>query len=143
MTGMVIQGFDMPDDLYYDENHYWIRVEGDLIVMGMDDFGQKLAEEIVYVQLPFVGKTLTAGKKFAQVESGKWVGKIYAPMNGKIAAVNENLEESPGLINEDCYARGWMFSIEPADMAELSNLIHGSDAVENWVLEDIEKYMKK
>lgn len=139
---MEIQGYHMPDELYYEENHFWVRVEGDLLVMGMDDFAQQMAEEIVYVQLPFEGKELKAGKRFARVESGKWVGKVYAPVNGELAGANEELETNPMLINEDCYGRGWMFKVRPHDMAEVDNLIHGAEAVEKWLLEEIEKYKK-
>ncbi|MGD2013833.1 MAG: glycine cleavage system protein H, partial [Desulfobacterales bacterium] len=78
---MEIQDYHMPDELYYEENHYWVRVDGDNLVMGMDDFAQQMAGEIVYVQLPFEGKKLKKGKKFAQVESGKWLGKVFAPVN--------------------------------------------------------------
>lgn len=140
---MEIQGYNLPDDLYYEEHHYWVKAEGNLLVMGMNDFAQKLAGDIVFAQLPFEGKTLKAGKKFAQVESGKWLGKIYAPVNGKIASVNEVLETEPGLINQDCYGEGWMYQIEPDDMAELNNLIHGPEAVEAWILKDIERYAKE
>ncbi len=137
---MEFQGYHMPDELYYEENHFWVRVEGDLLVMGMDDFAQQMAEEIVYVQLPFEGKELKAGKRFARVESGKWVGKVYAPVNGELAGTNEELETNPMLINEDCYGRGWMFKVRPHDMAEVDNLIHGAEAVEKWLLAEIEKY---
>ena len=130
----------MPDDLYYEENHYWVRVEGDILVMGMDDFAQKLAGEIVYVQLPFEGKKLTAGKKFAKVESGKWVGKVLAPVSGELIAGNNELETNPLLINQDCYEKGWMYKIKPNDMGEVDNLIHGQGDVEKWLLADIEKY---
>jgi glycine cleavage system H protein len=139
---MEIQGYNMPDDLYYEENHYWIRVAGDILVMGMDDFAQQMAGEIVYVQLPFEGKKLKMGKKFAQVESGKWLGKIFAPVNGELLESNEELEASATLINQDCYGEGWMYKIQPADMAEVEELIHGAEAVEKWVLADIEKYKK-
>ncbi len=139
---MEIQGYKMPADLYYEENHYWNRVEGDIVVMGMDDFAQKMAEDIVYVQLPFEGKAIKKGKKFAQVESGKWLGKIYAPLDGEIVAVNRELEDNPGLINEDCYGRGWMFKIRPDEMSDVQDLIHGADALEKWLLEDIKRYAK-
>jgi glycine cleavage system H protein len=130
----------MPEDLYYESNHYWIKKEGDLIVMGMDDFAQKLAGEIVYIQLPDDGKKVKLGKKFAKVESGKWLGKVYGPVNGVIDSVNEELEENPGLVNEDCYGKGWMYKIKPADMSEVDNLISGADALEKWIEEEIEKY---
>lgn len=137
---MEIQGYNMPDDLHYEAHHYWVRVEGDILVMGMDDFAQQMAGEIVYVQLPFEGKKLTAGKKFAKVESGKWVGKVFAPVNGELLESNEALEMDPTLINKDCYGMGWMYRITPDDLEEMHNLIRGSAAVEKWLLADIERY---
>jgi glycine cleavage system H protein len=140
---MEIQGYIMPDDLYYEENHFWVKKEEDLLVMGMDDFAQKMAGEIVYVQLPAPGKTLKAGKKFAKIESGKWLGKVFAPVNGELADANEKLETDPGLINEDCYGNGWMYKIRPDDPDELQHLIKGPESVEKWVLEEIKKYAEE
>jgi glycine cleavage system H protein len=140
---MEIQGYNMPEELYYEENHFWVKEEGDFLVMGMDDFAQKMAGEIVYVQLPDEGKILKIGKKFAKLESGKWLGKVYAPVNGELEAVNEELETNPGLINDDCYGEGWMYKIKPSDKGELDNLIRGTEAIEKWLLEDIEKYAEE
>ena len=140
---MEIEGYHMPDDLHYEENHYWVKKDGDELIMGMDDFAQKMAGEIVYVQLPFEGKKLKKGKKFAQVESGKWLGKVYAPVNGELIESNEELEDDPTIINEDCYGERWMYRIQPADMAEVESLIHGDEAVTTWLKADIEKYAKE
>jgi glycine cleavage system H protein len=137
---MEIQGYNMPEWLYYEENHYWVRPEGDILVMGMDDFAQKTAGEIVYVQLPPEGKRLTAGQKFAKVESGKWLGRVYAPVNGVLLEGNQALEEDPLLINRDCYGNGWLFKIRPDEMGDIEGLIHGAEAIEKWLLADIEKY---
>lgn len=137
---MKIQGYHLPADLYYEKNHYWVRVEGDILVMGMDDFARQMAGDIVYIQIPFAGKKLKIGKKFAQVESGKWLGKVYAPVNGELIEGNEALETEPTLINQDCYDTGWMYKIKPTDMDELSDLIHDPADIEKWLLEDIEKY---
>lgn len=137
---MDIKGYNMPEALYYESNHYWVKQEGDLIVMGMDDFAQKLAGEIVYIQLPDDGKKVKLGKKFAKVESGKWLGKVYGPVNGVIDSVNEALEENPGLVNEDCYGKGWMYKIKPDDMSEVDNLMHGGEALQKWIEAEIEKY---
>jgi len=93
---MDIQGYKMPDELYYEENHFWIKEEGDLLVMGMDDFAQKLAGEIVYVQYPDEGKELSWARSSPKIESGKLAGKAFAPVNGELAAVNEELETIPG-----------------------------------------------
>ena len=139
---MEIQEYNLPDDLHYEKNHFWVKAEGDLLVMGMTDFAQKMAGEVVYVQLPDEGKKLKAGKKFAKIESGKWLGKVFAPVNGELAAVNEELEENPGLINEDCYGKGWLYKIKPADLSEMDDLIFGPEAVEEWMLAEIEKYAK-
>ena len=137
---MKVQEYDMPDELYYEENHFWVRDDGDVLVMGMDDFAQQMAGDIVFVQLPFAGKQLKVGKKFAQVESGKWLGKVYAPVNGELIEANGALEAEPSLINQDCYGKGWMFKIKPSDMGELNGLIHAPSDIEKWVLGDIEKY---
>jgi len=140
---MEIRGYNMPEDLYYEQNHFWVRDEGDLLVMGMDDFAQQLAKEIVYVQLPDEGKALQAGKKFAKVESGKWLGKVFAPVDGELVAVNEELETNPGLINEDCYGKGWMYKIKPEDKGELNNLMRTYEELDKWLAEEIEKYVKE
>lgn len=140
---MEIEGYNLPDDLYYEENHFWVKEEGDILVMGMDDFAQTMAGEIVYVQLPDEGKKLKLGKKFAKMESGKWLGKVYAPVNGELVGVNEELETNPGLINEDCYGKGWIYKIKPADKGELANLLQDPEAIKKWLLADIEKYSEE
>ena len=140
---MEIHGYNMPDELYYEENHFWVRDDGDILVMGMDDFAQILAGEIVYVQLPDEGKILKAGKKFAKLESGKWLGKVYAPVSGELFGVNEELETNPALINDDCYGKGWMYKIKPDDKGELNNLMHSREELDKWLLADIEKYVKE
>ena len=139
---MEFESYNMPDELYYDPNHFRVRQEGELLAMGMDDFARRLAGQIVFVQLPEEGKILKQGKKFASVESGKWLGKVYAPVNGEIAAVNEALETNPGLINEDCYGAGWMYKVKPDDLGELGSLMHGTEAVQKWLTEEIAKYSK-
>ncbi len=137
---MDIKGYNMPEDLLYEENHYWVKPDGDLLVMGMDDFAQRLAGEIVFVQLPDDGKEIKKGKKFAKVESGKWLGKVVAPVDGTIETVNEALEENPGLINQDCYGAGWMYKIRPANMGQVQELITGVAAIETWLSAEIEKF---
>lgn len=140
---MDIQGYNIPEDLYYEKNHFWVKAEGDLLVMGMDEFAIKMAGEIVYVQLPAEGKKLDAGKKFAKIESGKWLGKVYAPVNGELIESNEALEENATIINEDCYGKGWMFKIKPDNIGDIGNLIHDPKDIEAWLLEDIEKYKEE
>jgi glycine cleavage system H protein len=137
---MEIEGYDMQEELYYEENHFWLREEGDLFVMGLDDFGQKMAGDIVFIQLPPEGKRLKKGKSFAKMESGKWLGKVYAPVNGELIEINEELEINPTLINEDCYGEGWMYKIKADDRAELQDLVYGAAALQEWIPKEIEKY---
>jgi len=127
---MEIEGYHFPDDLYYDKEHYWCRVKGNVVVMGTTDFAQKMAGEIVYVQLPLIGKLVNQGKPCGALESGKWVGRVYAVISGKVVEVNEALEDSPELINQSPYDQGWMVKIEPANLEEeLGNLMQGDDLI--------------
>ncbi len=137
---MDIQGYNIPEGLYYDENHFWVKANGSEIVLGMDDFAQKMAGEIVFVQLPEEGKKVQKGKKLAKVESGKWLGKVNSPVDGELVAVNEELESNPGLINKDCYGAGWMYKIKAKDLAQLGDLIHGKEAIAKWMAEEIDKH---
>jgi glycine cleavage system H protein len=137
---MEIQGFNIPEDLYYDKDHFWMRPEGDELVIGMSDFAQKMAGEIVYVQLPSDGKKLKRGKKLAKVESGKWLGKIKSPVDGELITVNEELELNPGLINQDCYGAGWMYRLKADDISQIQGLIHGRDAIEEWMAAEIAQH---
>ncbi|MGC8658765.1 MAG: glycine cleavage system protein H [Desulfomonilaceae bacterium] len=139
---MDIQGYNLPDELYYEENQFWVRPEQDILIMGMTDFAQQMAGQIVFVQLPEPGKNLTAKKKFAKIESGKWVGKVFAPVNGVLTESNQALDTNPGLINQDCYGAGWMYKIKPNDMADIKQLIYGQEAVTEWMLASIEKYKR-
>lgn len=119
---MQIAGIEFPDDLYYDKQHNWARVEGNTVVQGLTEFGQRIAKEIVYVEIPPVGKAVTQGQTFMSMESGKWVGRIPALVSGKIVAVNEELEFEPTLINQSPFDQGWLVKIEMSNPAELNNL---------------------
>ena len=125
---MDIEGYLFPDDLYYHKEHYWAKVEGEIVVMGTNDFAQKLAGQIVYVEMPSVGRAVEQGKPCGSMESGKWVGRIYAPVSGKVVSINQDLEESPELINESPYEKGWICKINPTNLQEeLKNLLMGDN----------------
>ncbi len=125
---MEIEGYVFPDDLWYDKNHFWGRLEGDTVVMGTTDFAQKLAGDIGYVEMPEKGQKVTQGKPIGSMESGKWVGRIYAVFSGEVTAVNEALEDEPELINSSPYEKGWICKIAPEDSeGEKQNLVPGSD----------------
>jgi glycine cleavage system H protein len=125
---MEIEGYNFPDELWYDKNHFWARIEGDTVVMGTTDFAQKLAGEIGYVELPEAGQKVTQGKPFGSIESGKWVGRIYAVLSGQVTEVNEALEDEPELINNSAYDQGWICKLSPENLdAEKANLMGVGD----------------
>jgi glycine cleavage system H protein len=109
---MQIGEYNFPDDLLYDKEHSWARIEGTTATIGMSDFGQDLAGEIVYAEVPRVGREITQGEPFMSVESGKWVGRINAIVSGEIVEANEEIEWESTLINEDPYGEGWFAKVE-------------------------------
>ena len=135
---MEIEGYSFPDDLYYDRNHFWARVEDGLVVMGTTDFSQKLAGEITYVDLDVEGEDVDQGKPFTSLESGKWVGRVYAMVSGEIVEANEELEDEPETVNRDCYGDGWMFKIEPSNPdEELENLMQPGGDFKTFIQSEI------
>jgi len=139
---MEIEGYFFPDDIYYHKEHYWARVDGDKVTMGTSDFAQKLAGQIVYVELPSIGRNVEQGKPCGSMESGKWVGRIYAPVSGKVESVNQELEETPELINESPYDKGWICKISPSNLKEeLKNLLQGEALVE-FIKSEIDRVKK-
>ena len=139
---MEIEGYLLPDGLYYHKEHFWARVDGNSVVVGTTDFAQRLAGQVVYVELPAIGKVVEQGKPCGSMESGKWVGRIYAPLSGKVEAVNQELEDSPELINESPYEKGWLFKASPSDLqGELKNLMQG-EGVKEFIQSEIERVKK-
>jgi glycine cleavage system H protein len=135
---MKVDKYDMPDDLLYQKNHCWARKEGDLIVVGFDDFGQQLAGTVKRIQTLEEEDEVSQDKPFGTLSTGKWTGKLYAPVTGEITEVNEELEDEPSLINTDPYGEGWIIKIEPSDADELDNLIKGGDqAFADWMKQEI------
>jgi glycine cleavage system H protein len=122
---MEVEGYNFPDDLLYDREHNWVRIEGDTATIGVSDFGQDLAGEIVYAEVPRVGRDIKQGEPFMSVESGKWVGRINAIVSGTITEANEEIEWESTLINEDPYGEGWFAKVTLA--GEPSGLLKASD----------------
>ncbi len=120
---MQISGFEFPDDLYYDKLHAWARVEGNVVTQGLTTFGQKIAQEIVFVEVPRAGREVQQGQTFMSMESGKWVGRVAAVVSGKVTEANGELEWEPSLVNTSSYENGWLVKIEMSNPAELNNLL--------------------
>lgn len=112
-----------PKELRYTEEHEWVKVEGDKVRIGITDFAQSELGDIVFVELPEVGDDIQADEPFGSVESVKTVSELYAPISGKVVEINEGLDDSPEFVNESPYEKAWMIVIEPANMADVENLM--------------------
>ena len=118
---------NFPKELRYSREHEWVRVEGNRVTVGITDYAQSQLGDVVFVEIPAVGGAVAAGKTFSVVESVKAVSDIYAPVSGSIVAVNEELADTPEVVNSDPYGKGWIAVIELANPAEINELMD-SDA---------------
>ena len=136
-----VKEYDVPDDLLYHDQHMWVKVDGDVATVGVDDFTQKAAGEVTYVELPSDGDEFEAGDLAGSLETGKWVGKLYCPLTGEITEVNEDAADDPTVINSDPYGKGWLFKVKMSNTDELDGLMKAGDAVK-WLEGEIEKHLK-
>jgi glycine cleavage system H protein len=114
----------IPEELRYTAEHEWVEQrDGNVVRIGITEFAQNALGDVVYVQLPEAGAEVRAGDVVGEVESTKSVSDVYAPLTGKILACNDELSESPELVNSDPYAAGWMFDIEVEDAGSLTALL--------------------
>ena len=118
---------NFPGELKYSETHEWAAAEEGVIKVGVSDYAQKEISDVVFVELPAVGKELEKEKPAAVVESVKAAFDIYAPVSGKVIEVNAALESNPGLVNQDPYGDGWFFKLAPADTSQLETLYSAED----------------
>lgn len=140
---MEIGRYQFPDDLYYDKEHNWARIDGGLATVGVTDFAQAIAGEIVYAETPRTGRTIEMGNPFMSMESGKWVGRIKAIVSGKIAEANEEIEFDSTIINQSPYDQGWLAVIEVSDPSELDGLMRaGDEEFHAFINDEKEKYGK-
>lgn len=125
----------IPKDLRYSKEHEWVKQEGNTVKIGITHFAQDELGDIVFVELPSVGDQLKANQPFGSVESVKTVSELYAPIGGKVVAVNEELEDSPEFVNESPYEKAWMVELEVTDVSEIEALMT-ADAYEKMINED-------
>jgi glycine cleavage system H protein len=114
---------DVPADLKYTKEHEWARPQGNLVVIGVTAHAQEALGDVVYVELPRVGATLTEGKAFGVIESTKAVSELFAPVTGKVVRVNDALSDAPQTINQDPYGAGWIAEVEPSDPKQVDALM--------------------
>jgi glycine cleavage system H protein len=118
---------NVPTNLKYTKDHEWVRVEGDVAVIGITDFAQQELGDIVYVEIETVGETLEKEEVFGSVEAVKTVSDLFMPLSGEVLELNENLDANPELVNTDPYNDGWMVKVKISDQTELDDLLD-SDA---------------
>ena len=127
---MKVDEYQVPEGLYYLEEHFWAKVEKDIVRTGPTDYGQKSLREVVYVELPSAGGQVKQGEAYGTVESVKAVVDLVAPVSGTVVEVNESLRDNPEPINNDPYGKGWLITIRPSNLgSELSNLMNLDAAV--------------
>lgn len=118
---------NVPKNLKYAKTHEWVRVEGNVAVVGVTDHAQEELTDIVYVEAPAAGTRVEAGKECAVVESVKAASDIYAPVTGEVVEANEELSNTPELVNDDPYGKGWIFKVKLSDPPELNELLSPDD----------------
>jgi glycine cleavage system H protein len=135
---MEIEGYKMPEDLYYTKDHVWAKVEDDGNVRaGMDAFGATAVGTIEFIDLPMEDDEFEAGEAFGSLESAKWVGGLTMPVSGTVVEVNEDIEDDLEQMAADPYEEGWLIVIEPSNLEEdLEKLVHGDD-IKPWFEEDL------
>jgi len=124
-----------PADLRYDEEHEWVKVDGDVATIGISDFAQEQLGEVVYVDLPSVGDPVTRGESFGEIESVKSVSELFAPVSGEVVEVNPELQDTPEVINQDSYGTGWMIKVKVDNLSEVDALMD-ADSYEAYLAEE-------
>jgi glycine cleavage system H protein len=117
---------NIPQDLKYTKDHEWVRVEGDIAVIGITDFAQHELGDIVYVEIETIGETLDQEEVFGSVEAVKTVSDLFMPISGEILELNEDLDANPELVNTDPYNAGWMVKVKMTNPSELDSLLDSS-----------------
>lgn len=125
-----------PEDLLYSEEHEWVRVEGEVAVIGITDFAQGQLGEVVYVDLPDQDTSLVAGDVFGEVESVKSVSELFSPVSGTVIEVNDTLQDEPETINVDPYDGGWLVKVTLSDSSELDGLM-SAEAYNLFIKQDL------
>jgi glycine cleavage system H protein len=118
-----VADYDIPRNLRYSREDEWARADGERVTVGITDYAQQQLGDVVFVELPAVGKTVERGEPFGVIESVKAVADLYAPVTGEVVEVNADLAERPETVNEDCYGDGWMVIIAVSDPSELEPLL--------------------
>ncbi|GGF64758.1 glycine cleavage system protein GcvH [Wenyingzhuangia marina] len=114
---------NFPQELKYTKDHEWVKVEGDLVVIGITDFAQSELGDIVYVDVDTLDETIDANEVFGSVEAVKTVSDLFMPITGEVIEFNDELEDEPEVVNEDPYGKGWMIKVKPNNIEDIQDLL--------------------
>jgi glycine cleavage system H protein len=114
---------NVPENLHYSKDHEWVRVDGDIAVIGITDYAQNSLGDVVYVELPKAGDEFSSNESFGSVESVKAVSEVFSPVAGQVVQINETLADEPEKVNEDPYGEGWMIRIRMSNAGEVDSLL--------------------
>ncbi|HXZ35633.1 MAG TPA: glycine cleavage system protein GcvH [Thermodesulfobacteriota bacterium] len=134
---------DYPDDLYYNRDHLWVRVQGNRGTVGVTDHAQREMGEILFVDLPEESSQVEKNDNFGSLESSKTVAELRCPLSGEIISINKDLEEEPSLVNDDPYGNGWLVVLEMDDPGELEDMLNAADYEELLEQKDEEEEEEK
>jgi len=118
---------NIPDDLHYSKDHEWVRVDGNVAIVGITDYAQDSLGDVVYVELPKVGDDFAANESFGSVESVKAVSEVFSPVSGEIVGTNEALTDTPEKVNQDPYGDGWMIRVQMSNPGEVDSMLTAAE----------------
>ena len=118
---------NIPDDLHYSKDHEWVRVDGNVAIVGITDYAQNSLGDVVYVELPKVGDDFAANEPFGSVESVKAVSEVFSPVSGEIVGTNEALADTPEKVNTDPYGEGWMIRVKMSNPGEADSMLTAAE----------------
>jgi len=118
---------NIPDDLHYSKDHEWVRVDGNVAIVGITDYAQDSLGDVVYVELPKVGDDFAANESFGSVESVKAVSEVFSPVSGEVSGTNETLADTPEKVNQDPYGEGWMIRVQMSNPGEVDSMLTAAE----------------
>lgn len=118
---------NIPDDLHYSKDHEWVRVDGNVAIVGITDYAQDSLGDVVYVELPKVGDDFAANESFGSVESVKAVSEVFSPVSGEVVGTNEALGDTPEKVNQDPYGDGWMIRVQMSNPGEVDSMLTAAE----------------
>jgi glycine cleavage system H protein len=118
---------NVPENLHYSKDHEWVRVDGNIAIIGITDYAQNSLGDVVYVELPKIGDEFTSNESFGSVESVKAVSEVFAPVAGKVIGMNETLADEPEKVNQDPYGEGWMIRVQMSNAGEVDSLLTAAE----------------